>query len=245
MDAVQVLRVLARRWRLTLALGALLGGVLAAVAVAVPPQQRVTAVLLAITEPGPEGGNPFARVDRAQEQAATLVRTVLTAPGADERLAAAGVVGDVEVSNDDVQLGGASAFLTVTVTAETGPRANASVARVIDLAGAELRERQERAGVTAGELVVLSEVVAPGNAVTTRGAQLRALGLLGALGAAALTAVVLLVDRRKPGPGERGAGDPPEPTPRRGGGERTAASAPGDGAVADRVGATPERVAGG
>ncbi|WP_016699866.1 hypothetical protein [Actinoalloteichus spitiensis] len=239
MDAVQVLRVLARRWRLTLALGALLGALLVAAAVAVPPQQRVTAVLLAITEPGPEGGNPFATVDRAQEQAATLVRTVLTAPGAEEHLADAGVVGNVEVSNDDIQLGGASAFLTVTVTADTGPRANASAARVVELAATELRERQERAGVAAGERVVLTEVVPPGSPVTTRGAQLRALGLLGALGVAALTAVVLLVDRRAGGPRASGTGDLLATTRRRAGGEDSAALA------VDRAEVTPERVAGG
>ncbi|APU23834.1 hypothetical protein [Actinoalloteichus sp. GBA129-24] len=195
MDAVQVFRVLRRQWRLTTALITVLLALCAATVLVVPVQHRVTGVLLVLTQPGPEGGNPYAQVDRAQAQAAALVVTVLNAPRTRAELAAAGATGDIEVSNEDGQLAEDSPFLTVTVTAVESAAALRTSAIVIDRAREELARRQDASGVAQGERVEFSEVLPADLATTTRASQLRAVVLVFGLGLIAVIGGVVLVDR--------------------------------------------------
>ncbi|ASO22916.1 hypothetical protein FHR81_003577 [Actinoalloteichus hoggarensis] len=209
MDAVQIVRVLRRRWRLTTALITVLLALCAATVFLVPVQHRVTGVLLVLTQPGPEGGNPYAQVDRAQAQAAGLVVTVLDAPRTRAELAAAGAVGDIEVSNEDGQLAEDSPFLTVTVTAAEPDAALRTSAIVIDRAREELTRRQDASGVAPGDRVVLSEVLPADLATTTRASQLRAVVLVFGLGLAAVIGGVLVYDRVRAARSADGSASPP------------------------------------
>ncbi|AOS65903.1 YveK family protein [Actinoalloteichus hymeniacidonis] len=195
MDAVQVLRILRRQWRWTAVLSVLLVALCTATVLTVPQQHRVTGVLLALSRAEPDAPNPYAQVDRAQEQVTALVVTVLNSPRTQQELAAAGALGEIEVSNEEGQVSEDSPFLTVTVTADEPADAVRTAAIVLDRARAELSQRQTAAGVASAQHIEFNEVLAADLPTTTRAAQLRSVVLVAGLGLVLVLAIVITVDR--------------------------------------------------
>ncbi|MCK2240821.1 MULTISPECIES: Wzz/FepE/Etk N-terminal domain-containing protein [unclassified Crossiella] len=208
MDALDVFRVLRRRWKLTALLLAGLVLLLGAVAFAVPQQYRATSLTMVLRQYGGQDRNPFAAVDRAQGQAAVVVIAVLNSQQTRRELAAQGGTAALEVSNEG---GGVSTtdspFITVIATGvnEAAVRKTGQLAmqRIKD----ELKRRQDTLLVPVEQQLTLNEVLSPNEVSTTRAGQLRALGITGGIGLIIVVLTVILVDRR----GNRTKPPAPEP----------------------------------
>lgn len=215
-DALEVFRVLRRRWKLTALLLTGLVLLLAAVAFVVPQQYRSNSLTMVLRQYGGQDRNPFAAVDRAQGQAAVVVIAVLNSAQTRRELAAQGGTASLEVSNEG---GGVSTtdspFITVITTgsSEAVVRKTAQLAmqRIKD----ELKRRQDTLLVPVEQQLTLNEVLSPNEVSTTRSAQLRALGITGAIGLVIVVLTVVLVERRnprKPSPRKRLPGSDAEGT---------------------------------
>jgi hypothetical protein len=197
MDALEIIRVLLRRWGLTLVLGLVLGAVLFAVMYAVPQQHQARGEALVIHQTSKEIANPYGSVDKAQGQAASLVVRVLTAPQTRTDLVRQGGTAEVKISNEGGSVEPDSPFISLVVTGANRTEVLRTGQIVLRRARDELKVRQDKAGVAPDRQLVLTEIVPVDTTATTRAAQLRAVGLGGALGLVLLVMIVVVHDQRK------------------------------------------------
>ena len=197
-DALDILRVLRRRWKITALVGAVLVVLVGAVLFLVPQQYKVTAIALVTPTNNSDVQNPYTAAQQAQSQMAALLVTVLTSPAVTDGYASQGVNGTIEVTNangvtDTSQTD--SPFITITVTdkAPDGAVRGAQVVRqrAID----ELKNRQDAAKVTDAQRLVLTDVLPAADPTTTHASQLRAVGLVAALGLVLGVLGVVVADR--------------------------------------------------
>ncbi|MBP2473937.1 putative PurR-regulated permease PerM [Crossiella equi] len=198
MDALDVLRVLRRRWKLTAALLALLVVALGAVAFIVPQQYRVNSLTMVLRQYGGQDRNPFAAVDRAQGQAAVVVIAVLNSPQTRRELAAQGATATLEVSNEGGGVSTAdSPFITVTTTGTSPDVVRRTAQLAMQRVKEELKRRQDTLLVPVDQQLTLNEVLSPNEVTTTRAGQLRAVAITGGAGLVLVLLVVVVVDRRR------------------------------------------------
>ncbi|RJQ78018.1 hypothetical protein D5S17_13920 [Pseudonocardiaceae bacterium YIM PH 21723] len=197
MDALEILRVLRRQWVMTAALLCLVASALVGIAFLVPQQYKVTAVALVIRQSGTDGENPYGAVDKAQGQMASLAVRVLTAPKTIQDLKSKGADAEFETSNEGGTLDSDSPFLTVAATGASPKSVQRTAEVVLQRARDELQSRQDGAGVPPRQQLVFTTILKPDNITTTRAAQLRSVGIFGALGLIIMVLVVVIYDRAK------------------------------------------------
>ncbi|MFI9382856.1 Wzz/FepE/Etk N-terminal domain-containing protein [Kutzneria sp. NPDC052558] len=198
MDALDILRVLRRRWRITALVGAVLVVLVGAVLFLVPQQYKVTAIVLVTPTNNSDVQNPYTVAQQAQSQIAALLVTVLTSPAVTEGYTAQGVNGTIEVTNangvtDTSQTD--SPFITITVTDKSPDGAVRGAQLVRQRAIDELKNRQDAAKVTDAQRLVLTDVLPAADPTTTHASQLRAVGLVAALGLVLGVLGVVVTDR--------------------------------------------------
>lgn len=196
MDAVEILRVLARRWVLTLCLFLALGAGLAGVFSTVPQQHRATAMVLVMHQTGKEVSNPYGVVDKAQGQTASLVVRVLSSTPTLADLARLGATAELEISNEGGAVDPDSPYITLVITGTSREEVLRTGQLVMARAREELRNRQEQAGVGPADQLILTDVIPVDATATTRAAQLRAVALAGALGLVLVVMTVVIHDQR-------------------------------------------------
>ena len=216
MDALDILRVLRRRWKITALVGAVLVVLVGAVLFLVPKQYKVTAITLVTPTNNSDVQNPYTVAQQAQSQMAALLVTVLTSPGVTDGFAAQGVTGTIEVTNangvtDTSQTD--SPFITIVVTDKSPDGAVHGAQVVRQRAIDELKNRQDAAKVAAAQRLILTDVLAPGDPTTTRASQLRAVGLVAALGLVLGVLSVVVADRMLTARARREQAEPTPPAP--------------------------------
>lgn len=197
MDALEIIRVLLRRWVLSLCLALLLGVGLTAVMFSVPQQHRATAMVLVIHQANKEIANPYGAVDKAQGQAASLVVRVLSGSRTQAELVKQGATAHMEISNEGGSVDPDSPFITLEITGASRAEVLRTGQVVLERAREELRNRQDGAGVAASEQMIITDVIPVDATTTTRAAQLRAVGLFGALGLLLSVMIVVIHDQRR------------------------------------------------
>ncbi|AHI01783.1 hypothetical protein GCM10010174_87430 [Kutzneria viridogrisea] len=198
MDALDIVRVLRRRWELTAAVAAVLVVLVGAVVFLVPQQFKVTAISLVTPTSNTNVQNPYTSADKSQSQMAALLVTVLTAPQTADEYTAAGATGSIQVTNgngatDTSQTD--SPFITITVTDRSAGGAVKSAQVVHQRAVTELKNRQDAAKVDPTQRLTLTEVLPAADATTTRASQYRAVGLVAALGLVLGVLGIVVADR--------------------------------------------------
>ena len=217
MDALDILRVLRRRWKVTAFVAAVLVVLVGAVLFLVPQQYKVTAIILVTPASSQDVQNPYTVSDQAQAQMAALLVTVLTSPAVTDGYAAEGANGTIEVTNangatDTSQTD--SSFITITVTDKSADGSVRGAQLVRQRAIDELKNRQDAAKVTTAQRLVLTDVLPAANPTTTHASQLRAVGLVAALGLVLGVLAVVITDRVLVARSKRAAATPaPTPTP--------------------------------
>jgi capsular polysaccharide biosynthesis protein len=221
-DALDILRVLRRRWHITAAVAAALAVLVGAVLFLVPQQYKVTAIALVTPASNQDVQNPYTVSDQAQSRMAALLVTVLTAPATTEGYVAKGATGAIEVTNangvtDTSQTD--SPFITITVTDPSAAGAVHGAQVVRQRAIDELKNRQDAAHVAPTQRLTLTDVLPTTDAVTTHASQLRAVGLVAALGLVLGVLGIVVADRvivsrakrREEAEAEAAAATPPLP----------------------------------
>ncbi len=198
MDALDILRVLRRRWKITALVGAVLVVLVGAVLFLVPQQYKVTAITLVTPTNNADVQNPYTASQQAQSQMAALLVTVLTSPAVTDGYASQGVNGTIEVTNangvtDTSQTD--SPFITIIVTDKSPDSAVRGAQVVRQRAIDELKNRQDAAKVAAAQRLVLTDVLPAADPTTTHASQLRAVGLVAALGLVLGVLGVVVTDR--------------------------------------------------
>ncbi|MFC0439584.1 Wzz/FepE/Etk N-terminal domain-containing protein [Kutzneria buriramensis] len=198
MDALDILRVLRRRWQITAAVAAAFAVLVGAVLFLVPQQYKVTAIALVTPASNQDVQNPYTVSDQAQSRMAALLVTVLTAPATADGYVAKGANGTIEVTNangvtDTSQTD--SPFITITVTDLSAAGAVHGAQVVRQRAIDELKNRQDAAQVAAAQRLTLTDVLPTTDAVTTHASQLRAVGLVAALGLVLGVLGIVVADR--------------------------------------------------
>ncbi|GAA3430784.1 Wzz/FepE/Etk N-terminal domain-containing protein [Kutzneria kofuensis] len=198
MDALDILRVLRRRWKITAVAAAVLVVLVGAVLFLVPKQYKVTAISLVTPALSQDVQNPYTVADRVQSQMAALLVTVLTSPAVTDWYTAQGANGTIEVTNangvtDTSQTD--SPFITIIVTDKSADGAVHGAQLVRQRALDELKNRQDAAKVTAAQRLILTDVLPPADPTTTRASQYRAVGLVAALGLVLGVLGVVIADR--------------------------------------------------
>ncbi|MEH1013935.1 hypothetical protein V6U90_12610 [Micromonospora sp. CPCC 206060] len=209
MDLLDLLRLMFRRWYVTVPvlLGAL--GAATGLGISIQPEYKTSAAVLLVPPttavpapaPGasPQPGNPWLRV--GENAMAQAVQISASSHDFRTRVEAAGGDPDYEVG-----LVTRSSILTIEVTAATRAEAAATVAAVTRLISDEVAGRQAEYRPRAGEQIT-TEVLDPGrNVVPSRSNVLRAqivVAGVGALLAAALAVAFDALARRRSGTGQR------------------------------------------
>ncbi|MGH4009577.1 MAG: hypothetical protein ACRDTH_15740 [Pseudonocardiaceae bacterium] len=197
MDALDVLGALRRQWVTTLLVGALLLGALGAMVAAMPVEYSTFATVLGVQRNPNRDVNPYGLVDQAQTQAATVAVTVLQDPRIITDLKTKGATANFTVSNERGPVQDPSSLMTISVTGP-GPAVVLTTAQmVVQRARDELRRLQEEFGVPPEWQLVLTDIVKPTTVATSRGAQLRAVAIAGALGIAVALLLMVVVDRAR------------------------------------------------
>jgi capsular polysaccharide biosynthesis protein len=197
-DALDILRVLRRRWKFTALAGAVLVVLVGAVVFLVPKQYKVTAISLVTPASSQDVQNPYSVAGQAQSQMAALLVTVLTSPAVTEGYASKGATGSIEVTNANGSSDSAttdSPFITITVTDKSADGAVQGAQLVRQRALDELKNRQDAAKVTDAQRLILTDVLPAANPTTTRASQYRAIGLVAALGLVLGVLGVVIADR--------------------------------------------------
>jgi capsular polysaccharide biosynthesis protein len=197
-DALDIVRVLRRRWPFTVAGAAVLAVLVGAVVFLVPQQYKVTAISLVTPTSNTNVLNPYTSADKSQPQMAALLVTVLNAPQTADEYTAAGATGTIQVTNgngatDTSQLD--SPFITITVNDKSAAGAVRTAQVVYQRAVTELKSRQDSAKVDTTQRLTLTEVLPATDATTTRASQLRAVGLVAALGLVLGILGIVVADR--------------------------------------------------
>ena len=198
MDALDILRVLRRRWKITAMVGAVLVVLVGAVVFLVPQQYKVTAISLVTPASSQDVQNPYSVAGQAQSQMAALLVTVLTSPAVTDGYADKGATGTIEVTNANGSSDSAttdSPFITITVTSKSPDGAVQGAQLVRQRALDELKNRQDAAKVTDAQRLILTDVLPAANPTTTRASQYRAIGLVAALGLVLGVLGVVITDR--------------------------------------------------
>jgi hypothetical protein len=195
-DFIEALRVMRRRWLVTL-IGFLLtvsGGLAAVLLVPTNHQASGQLVLLLPPDAVPANGktNPFLNLDTGLTFAGSLIISSVTTKQTERDMAAAGFTSDYSVAITP----GAGPVLTVTVEDDSADRALATRSEVIRRLEVELDQLQPTSRVPRNQLIT-----ALPNAVSTvaeplPGNKLRALAVIGVVGLALTLVVVFLRDRR-------------------------------------------------
>jgi capsular polysaccharide biosynthesis protein len=213
-DALDILRVLRRRWKITASVGAVLVVLVGAVLFLVPQQYKVTAIALVTPTNNSDVQNPYTVAQQAQSQMAALLVTVLTSPAVTDGYTSQGVNGTIEVTNangvtDTSQTD--SPFITITVTDKSPDGAVHGAQVVRQRAIDELKNRQDAAKVTAAQRLILTDVLPAADPTTTHASQLRAVGLVAALGLVFGVLGVVVADRVLAARSKRAAAETPTP----------------------------------
>jgi capsular polysaccharide biosynthesis protein len=204
-DALDIVRVLRRRWKITVAVAAVLVVLVGAVLFLVPEQYKVTAIGLVTPASSTDVRNPYTAADQSQSQMAALLVTVLTSSVAAAGYTAAGANGTIDVTNangvtDTSQTN--SPFITIVATDISASAAVHDAQVVRQRAVDELKNRQDAAKVGPAQRLTLTDVLPAADATTTSASQLRAAGLVAALGLVLGVLGVVVADRvltrRKP-----------------------------------------------
>jgi hypothetical protein len=200
MDALDLLGALRRQWVTALLVVILLVGAVSVLASSVAPEYGTFATVLGVQRNPNRDVNPYGLVDKAQIQAATVAVTVLADPRILADLKTQGATADFTVTNERGPVQDPSSLMTVSVTASS-PEVVLTTARlVVQRARDELRRLQEEFGVPPEWQLVLTDIVKPTTVAISRGAQLRAVAIAGALGIAAGLFLVVVVDRARTPP---------------------------------------------
>lgn len=198
MDALDILRVLRRRWKFTALAGAVLVVLVGAVVFLVPKQYKVTAISLVTPASSQDVQNPYSVAGQAQSQMAALLVTVLTSPAVTAGYESSGATGSIEVTNANGASDSAttdSPFITITVTDKSADGSVQGAQLVRQRALDELKNRQDAAKVTDAQRLILTDVLPAANPTTTRASQYRAIGLVAALGLVLGVLGVVIADR--------------------------------------------------
>lgn len=198
MDALDILRVLRRRWKITAMVAAALVVLVGAVVFLVPQQYKVTAISLITPSSSQDVQNPYTAAGRAESQMAALLVTVLTSSAVTDGYEEKGATGTIEVTNangvtDTSQTD--SPFITITVTDKTPDGAVRGAQLVRQRAIDELKNRQDAAKVADTQRLTVTDVLPAANPITTRASQYRAVGLVAALGLVLGVLGVVIADR--------------------------------------------------
>lgn len=198
MDALDIVRVLRRRWTFTAAGAAVLAVLVGAVVFLVPQQYKVTAISLVTPTSNTNVLNPYTSADKSQPQMAALLVTVLNAPQTADEYTAAGATGAITVTNgngatDTSQTD--SPFITITVNDKSAAGAVRTAQVVFQRAVGELKGRQDAMKVDPTQRLTLTEVLPAKDATTTRASQLRAIALVAGLGLVLGILGIVIADR--------------------------------------------------
>lgn len=213
MDALDILRVLRRRWKVTAFVAAVLVVLVGAVLFLVPQQYKVTAIILVTPTSSQDVQNPYTVAEQAQSQMAALLVTVLTSPAVADGYTASGTIevtnanGATDTSQTD------SPFITITVTDKSSDSAVQGAQAVRQRAIDELKNRQDAAKVSTAQRLTLTDVLPAANPTTTHASQLRAVGLVAALGLVLGVLGVVVTDRVLTTRSKRAAEAPAEAPP--------------------------------
>ena len=195
MDALDILRVLRRRWKVTALVAAVLVVLVGAVLFLVPQQYKVTAIILVTPTSSQDVQNPYTVAEQAQSQMAALLVTVLTSPAVADGYTSSGTIevtnanGATDTSQTD------SPFITITVTDKSSDSSVQGAQAVRQRAIDELKNRQDAAKVSTAQRLTLTDVLPAANPTTTHASQLRAVGLVAALGLVLGVLGVVVTDR--------------------------------------------------
>jgi hypothetical protein len=194
-DLLTVLRVLARRWYLTLlgllvTVGATLGF---ASNLTATYETTSSAVLLAPrvngdARPGAGGSNPLTQFAGYLETTARILTQVASGIAMAERLNGGGATGTFTITSN-------GPIITVVANGHSAEEARRTAAVVVDVIRTELAARQDSYGSSKNDRIRADILVAPDTAVRKLGSLIRVLGAATIIGFALTVILVLRVDR--------------------------------------------------
>jgi hypothetical protein len=172
MDLSSTLRVLAKRWYLTIPVVALSLAVAYSYYNAKPADYKADSSML-ILAPA-VGSNPYREIGGSQTAAAEVLTTSLNSQAFAERLKADGAAGQYSVA----LVGGDAPIIKVEATAPTAAEAVNTAKKVVSVSIERLRSLQVDAGSPTAELMTLSVIDAVGTAEADHGSAIKAAGAL-------------------------------------------------------------------
>jgi hypothetical protein len=159
LDLWSTLRVLLKRWYLTIPLFALSAILAVAVVGTKPADYKADASLLLLTPSG-GGNNPYAQFGGSLSAAAEVLATSMNSSTSRQELQRGGVSADWNLALE----GGDAPLLKVETTAATSEAATSSAKIIVETAKQRLASLQSEAGSPANQLFSLSIVDAPDGA---------------------------------------------------------------------------------
>jgi hypothetical protein len=169
LDLWSTLRVLLKRWYLTIPLIALSAIVTVAVVGTKPADYKANASLLLLTPSG-GGANPYAQFGGSLSAAAEVLATSMNSSTSKLDLQHQGVKSDWNLALE----GGDAPLLTVETTAPTSDEATGSAKIIVETAKQRLASLQSEAGAPTNQLITLSIVDAPDGADAEYGKTVKA-----------------------------------------------------------------------
>jgi hypothetical protein len=168
LDLWSTLRVLLKRWYLTIPMLALSAILVVAVVGTKPADYKANASLLLLAPSG-GGNNPYAQFGGSLSAAAEVLATSMNSSASRQDLQREGVTADWNLALE----GGDAPLLKVETTAPTSEAATRSATIILDTAKKRLATLQSDAGSPTSQLISLSIVDAPDGADAEYGATVK------------------------------------------------------------------------
>jgi hypothetical protein len=198
-DAV---KVLLRRWYVLLVGLLLTGGAAVGVALVVPTNYEASGNVLFLLPPdaGDQPVNPYLNVPQGLTMSASIVGGVLSTPEMQRDIFDAGSTSEYAVGQEP----GTGIPMLYITAADTDPAmAVKTVAEVIRRVDTELERMQTAAGAPSDQRMVTQPFSVTAQAEVVRGAKIRAVAVVGAVGAVLTVLAAFALDRARPGFGPR------------------------------------------
>jgi hypothetical protein len=200
--ASDVLKVLRRRWYLVLTGLVLVAGASIGVFALVPTQYEAKADVLFLLPANSASTpvNPYLNLQQGLSTTASILGGVVTTPETQREVFKSGFTADYAVAQ---QPGTGVPLLSVSAQSGNADMAVATVSEIVRRINDQLASIQRDAGAPASQFITSRTFSLGNQAEALRGAKIRALAVVVALGMTLTVLVTLLIDRLRRGTGRR------------------------------------------